>query len=134
MNVTHQARGTAHHELGPNEPGELLARGSQVVMEYLNNKKATRETLDKDGWLHTGDIGYVDNEGYFVITYPLKELIKVKELPVSPAELDGALRGHPALDDAAVKGLLDGYSGERPKAYIANAISWPTALELYSRQ
>ncbi|KAI9924213.1 hypothetical protein MW887_007163 [Aspergillus wentii] len=90
MNVTHQARGTAHHELGPNEPGELLARGPQ----------------DEDGWLHMGGLGYVDNAGYFVITDRLKEMIKVKGLPVSPAELDDALRGHPALDDAAVNSTM----------------------------
>ena len=106
-------------ELGYNEPGEILARGPQVVMGYLNNEKATRETFDADGWLHTGDVGYVDREGFINITDRIKEMIKVKGIGVSPAELEDLLLGHSAVEDTAVTSVADDYSGERPKAYVA---------------
>ncbi|KAE8376950.1 hypothetical protein BDV26DRAFT_305195 [Aspergillus bertholletiae] len=105
-------------ELGYGEEGEILARGPQVVMGYLGNEKATRETFDSDGWLHTGDVGYVDSEGFVVITDRIKEMIKVKGIGVSPAELEDLLLGHPEVDDAAVTSVADDYSGERPKAYV----------------
>ncbi|KAL8998569.1 MAG: hypothetical protein Q9169_002409 [Polycauliona sp. 2 TL-2023] len=106
------------HELGINEPGEVLARGPQVVMGYLNNPKATVETFDKDGWLHTGDQGFIDEEGLLTITDRIKEMIKVKGIGVAPAELEDLLLGHPDVEDTAVLGILDDYSGERPKAYV----------------
>lgn len=105
-------------ELGVNEPGEVLARGPQVVMGYLNNPKATAETFDTDGWLHTGDQGFIDEEGLLTITDRIKEMIKVKGIGVAPAELEDLLLGHPKVEDTAVLGVLDDYSGERPKAYV----------------
>ncbi|CAL8581736.1 hypothetical protein XPA_007422 [Xanthoria parietina] len=105
-------------ELGINEPGEVLARGPQVVMGYLNNPKATAETFDRDGWLHTGDQGFIDEEGLLTITDRIKEMIKVKGIGVAPAELEDLLLGHPEVEDTAVLGLHDDYSGERPKAYV----------------
>lgn len=105
-------------ELGINEPGEVLARGPQVVMGYLNNPKATAETFDRDGWLHTGDQGFIDGEGLLTITDRIKEMIKVKGIGVAPAELEDLLLGHPEVEDTAVLGLHDDYSGERPKAYV----------------
>ncbi|RMZ46741.1 AMP-binding enzyme [Aspergillus flavus] len=105
-------------ELGYGEEGEILARGPQVVMGYLGNEKATRETFDSDGWLHTGDVGYMDQEGFLVITDRIKEMIKVKGIGVSPAELEDLLLGHPEVDDAAVTSVPDDYSGEKPKAYV----------------
>lgn len=106
------------NELGINESGEVLARGPQVVMGYLDNPKATAETFDKDGWLHTGDQGFIDEEGLLTITDRIKEMIKVKGIGVAPAELEDLLLGHPKVEDTAVLGLHDDYSGERPKAYI----------------
>ncbi|KAL8671856.1 MAG: hypothetical protein Q9168_003646 [Polycauliona sp. 1 TL-2023] len=106
------------HELGINEPGEVLARGPQVVMGYLNNPKATAETFDSDGWLHTGDEGFIDEEGLLTITDRIKEMIKVKGIGVAPAELEDLLLGHPDVEDTAVLGIQDDYSGERPKAYV----------------
>src|SRR5256885_14856400 len=88
-------------ELGPDEDGELLIRGPQVMRGYLNNPEATAATLDGDGWLHTGDIGHVDSDGYFTIVDRLKELIKYKGFQVPPAVLEAVLRGHPAVADAA---------------------------------
>ncbi|KMU82633.1 4-coumarate-CoA ligase 1 [Coccidioides immitis H538.4] len=105
-------------ELGYNQPGEILARGPQVVMGYLNNPKATRETFDEDGWLHTGDVGKIDEEGFITITDRIKEMIKVKGIGVAPAELEDLLLGHPDVEDAAVLAVPDEYSGERPKAYV----------------
>ena len=64
--------------LGPNEEGEICVRGAMVMKGYLNNEEATSNTIDADGWLHTGDIGYYDQDGFFFITDRLKELIKYK--------------------------------------------------------
>ncbi|RZF46532.1 hypothetical protein LSTR_LSTR015865 [Laodelphax striatellus] len=89
--------------LGPNEHGELCIYGPQVMQGYLNNPKATEETI-RDGWLHTGDIGYYDDEGLFYIVDRLKELIKVKGFQVAPAELEELLRTHPKVSDVAVIG------------------------------
>lgn len=106
------------HELGFNEEGEVLARGPQIVMGYLDNEKATRETFDSDGWLHTGDVGYIDGELFITITDRIKEMIKVKGIAVSPAELEDLLLGNPVVEDTAVTSIHDAYSGERPKAYV----------------
>ncbi|KAF2656009.1 4-coumarate-CoA ligase 2 [Lophiostoma macrostomum CBS 122681] len=100
------------------ETGEVLARGPQVVMGYLGNEKATRETFDQRGWLHTGDQGMVDEENMIYITDRIKELIKVKGIGVAPAELEDLLLGHPGVEDVAVMGVLDDYAGEVPKAYV----------------
>ncbi|KAI4141221.1 MAG: hypothetical protein L6R39_005458 [Caloplaca ligustica] len=105
-------------EVGVNELGEVLARGPQVVMGYLNNPKATAETFDSEGWLHTGDQGFIDEEGLLTITDRIKEMIKVKGIGVAPAELEDLLLGHSKVEDTAVLGLHDDYSGERPKAYV----------------
>ena len=105
-------------ECGLDEPGEIWARGPQIVMGYLNNPKATRETFDQDGFLHTGDIGAIDDEGLITITDRLKEMIKVKGIGVAPAELEDLLLGHEAVEDVAVLGISDDWAGERPKAYI----------------
>ncbi|OAG03502.1 4-coumarate-CoA ligase 2 [Paraphaeosphaeria sporulosa] len=100
------------------EVGEILARGPQVVMGYLNNEKATRDTFDEDGFLHTGDQGLIDEEGMIHITDRIKELIKVKGIGVAPAELEDLLLGHDKVEDVAVMGILDDYSGELPKAFV----------------
>ena len=105
-------------DLGPDEDGELLIRGPQVMQGYLNNPEATAATLDADAWLHTGDIGHVDRDGYFTIVDRLKELIKYKGFQVPPAELEAVLRGHPAVADAAVVPLADRECGEVPKAFV----------------
>ncbi|KAJ8130825.1 hypothetical protein O1611_g2808 [Lasiodiplodia mahajangana] len=105
-------------EAGVGEPGEILARGPQVVMGYLNNEKATRETFDADGFLHTGDQGVIDAEGFITITDRIKELIKVKGIGVAPAELEDLLLGHSAVEDCAVLAVSDDRAGERPKAFV----------------
>jgi acyl-CoA synthetase (AMP-forming)/AMP-acid ligase II len=85
---------------------------------YLNNPEATARTLDADGWLHTGDIGSVDSDGYLTIVDRLKELIKVKGYQVAPAELEALLLTHPRIADAAVIPVPDDECGEVPKAIV----------------
>jgi len=110
---------TTGAELGPNQAGEIWARGPQIMKGYLNNPAATANMLDGEGWLHTGDIGYVDEDGYFFIVDRLKELIKYKGYQVAPAELEGVLLTHPAVADAAVIPSRDEEAGEVPKAFVA---------------
>ncbi|KXJ89525.1 hypothetical protein Micbo1qcDRAFT_137381 [Microdochium bolleyi] len=105
-------------EAGVGEPGEIVARGPQVVMGYLNNEKATRETFEADGFLHTGDQGVMGPDGFLTITDRIKELIKVKGIGVAPAELEDLLLGHARIEDCAVLGVKDDWSGEKPKAYV----------------
>ncbi|XP_018319915.1 probable 4-coumarate--CoA ligase 1 [Agrilus planipennis] len=104
--------------LGPNNPGELLIRGPQVMSGYLNNEKATAETVDEDGWLHTGDIAYYDEDGYFFIVDRCKELIKVKGNQVSPTELENVILEIPGVLDVAVVGIPDALAGEVPRAFV----------------
>ena len=109
--------------------GEIWVKGPQVMKGYLNNPKATAETIVEDGWLRTGDIGHFDADGYLYLTDRLKELIKVKGFQVAPAELEALLLTHPAITDAAVIGLQDAESGEVPMAFIVSA-NPPTLAEI----
>merc|ERR1711970_717182 len=84
---------------------------------YLNNSKATAESI-VDGWLHSGDIGYYDENKNVFIVDRLKELIKVKGLQVAPAELEDLIRRHPGVNDVAVVGVPDDRAGELPRAYV----------------
>ena len=106
-------------DLDIGEDGEIWVKGPQVMPGYLNNKEATAATIDENGWLHTGDIGHVDEDGHFTIVDRLKELIKFKGFQVPPAELEALLVTHPAIADAAVIGVPDDEAGELPKAFIA---------------
>ncbi len=105
-------------DLGPGERGELWVRGPQVMAGYLNRPDATAETIDADGWLHTGDLGYVDGDGNVFIVERLKELIKVNAYQVAPAELEALLSTHPAVADAAVVPRPDEKYGEIPVAVV----------------
>lgn len=100
------------------QAGEIWARGPQVAMGYLDNPTATAETFDRDGFLHTGDIGKLDEEGLLSITDRMKEMVKVKGIGVAPAELENLLLGHPNVKDCAVCGIPDDRAGERPKAFV----------------
>jgi acyl-CoA synthetase (AMP-forming)/AMP-acid ligase II len=102
----------------PAAVGELCVRGPQVMAGYLNEPAATAEILDADGWLHTGDLGRVDNDGNVVVLDRLKDLIKVDGFQVAPAELESLLMTHPVIADAAVVGRPDERHGERPVAYV----------------
>jgi len=113
-------------DLHTGQEGELWVKGPQVMMGYLNNEKATAETLTPDGWLKTGDIAYIDDEGYMFIVDRLKELIKFKGFQVAPAELEATLVAMDGIIDAAVIGLPDPEAGEVPIAFVVAADPAPT--------
>jgi acyl-CoA synthetase (AMP-forming)/AMP-acid ligase II len=98
--------------------GEVWVRGPQLMSGYLGDPAATAATIDPDGWLHTGDLGRFDDDGFLYLGDRLKELIKVKGFQVAPAELERLLRAHPAVADAAVVGVPDEEAGERPVAFV----------------
>jgi 4-coumarate--CoA ligase len=102
----------------PGAGGEVWVRGPQVMLGYLGQPEATAEMIVEDGWLRTGDLGSMDEDGYLFIHDRLKELIKVKGFQVAPAELEAVLLTHPDVADAAVIGVADDEAGERPVAYI----------------
>jgi acyl-CoA synthetase (AMP-forming)/AMP-acid ligase II len=103
---------------GLSDAGELWFKGPNVMAGYLGNEKATRETIDGDGWLHTGDMARVDANGCVYIVDRLKELIKYKGYQVPPAELEAVLLSHPQIADAAVVGVKDDEGEEVPKAFV----------------
>jgi 4-coumarate--CoA ligase len=105
-------------DLGADDHGELLVRGPQVMRGYLRNQQATGDTIDDDGWLHTGDVGRFDDAGHLFILGRVKELIKYKGFQVAPAELEAVLATHPDVADVAVAGIPDEEAGEVPKAFV----------------
>uniref|UniRef100_A0A7I4CUJ2 4-coumarate--CoA ligase n=1 Tax=Physcomitrium patens TaxID=3218 RepID=A0A7I4CUJ2_PHYPA len=102
----------------PTKQGEFWIRGPSIVKEYFKNPKATSETIDKDGWLHTGDLVMIDNDGYIHVLDRLKELIKYNAYQVAPAELEALLLSHPSILDCAVIPYPDEVAGQIPMAYI----------------
>jgi acyl-CoA synthetase (AMP-forming)/AMP-acid ligase II len=98
--------------------GEIQIRGPVTMAGYLNAPEATAAMIDADGWLHTGDLGRVDDDGNVFVVDRIKELIKVNALQVAPAELEALLGTHPAVADAAVLGLRDREWGEAVSAFV----------------
>ncbi|XP_034832840.2 uncharacterized protein [Maniola hyperantus] len=105
------------NNVGPNELGELLIKGPNVMKGYKNNPQANSQVF-ADGWLKSGDLAKIDEYGYVTIADRLKELIKVNAYQVPPAELESIIREHPAVFDAAVVGVPDEKTGEKPKAFV----------------
>jgi acyl-CoA synthetase (AMP-forming)/AMP-acid ligase II len=105
-------------DLQPGMEGEVWVSGPQVMKGYLNQPEATAEIIDEDGWLHSGDIGFADEDGALFIVDRLKELIKYKGRQVAPAELEAVLLSHPAIADAAVIPSPDEIAGEVPIAFV----------------
>ncbi|KAI8989131.1 acetyl-CoA synthetase-like protein [Trametes punicea] len=103
---------------GYNERGQLVVTGPSMALGYLDNPEATAETF-KDGWVYTGDEGYVNEQKELFIIDRIKELIKVRGFQVAPAELEGLLLDHPDVADVCVVGAPDDYSGELPFAFVA---------------
>lgn len=99
-------------------PGEICMRGPNRMVGYWNNPTATAATIDKDGWLHSGDVGYVDEDGYLYVVDRVKELIKYNAYQVAPAELEAVLVTHPMIADCAVIPHPDPEAGEVPKAFV----------------
>eukprot|EP00698_Gefionella_okellyi_P019887 TRINITY_DN6167_c0_g1_i1.p1 TRINITY_DN6167_c0_g1~~TRINITY_DN6167_c0_g1_i1.p1 ORF type:complete len:331 (-),score=84.64 TRINITY_DN6167_c0_g1_i1:46-1038(-) len=117
------------------QEGEVWITGPQVMQGYLNNPQATAETIDRDGWLHTGDIGRVDADGFLFITDRLKELIKVSGFQVPPAEIEAILLTHAGIADCAVIGVDDEQQGQVPKAFVVKkdpALTEQTVLDFVS--
>jgi long-chain acyl-CoA synthetase len=105
--------------LGANENGEVCIRGHNVMKGYHERAEATAETVDADGWLHTGDIGYRDDEGYYFIVDRKKELVIRGGFNVYPREIEEVLYAHPAVAEAAVFGVADATMGEEVVAAVA---------------
>ncbi|MDQ0215447.1 long-chain acyl-CoA synthetase [Oikeobacillus pervagus] len=104
-------------KLPPNEIGELVVKGPQVMKGYWNRPEETEQTL-KDGWLYTGDIGYMDEEGYFYIVDRKKDMIIAGGYNIYPREVEEVLYEHEAVQEAVVVGVPDPYRGETVKAYV----------------
>nr|BBN23613.1 luciferase [Luciola sp. KO-2019]BBN23614.1 luciferase [synthetic construct] len=104
--------------LGPNEVGELCFKGDMIMKGYCNNIEATNAIIDNDGWLHSGDLGYYNDDKHFFIVDRLKSIIKYKGYQVAPAELEGILLTHPSIMDAGVTGIPDDNAGELPAACV----------------
>ena len=107
--------------LGVGEEGELCIKGPQVMMGYLGNPETTASCIDRDGFLHTGDIAAFDAAGQLFIRDRLKELIKVKGFQVAPAEVEAVLQSFDGVLDAAVIGVPDDEAGEVPIAFVVLA-------------
>ncbi|UTR77511.1 4-coumarate--CoA ligase family protein [Streptomyces cavourensis] len=105
-------------DAGPGADGEILIRGPQVMKGYLGRPDATADMIDADGWVHTGDVGRVDEEGWLYVVDRVKELIKYKGYQVAPAELEALLLTHEQVADAAVIGVYDAEGNEVPKAFL----------------
>jgi long-chain acyl-CoA synthetase len=104
-------------KVAPGELGEIVIRGPNVMLGYWNRPEATAEAI-REGWLHTGDIGRMDEQGYFYIEERLKDMINVAGLKVYPAEVENVLYRHPAVAEAAVYGVPDAITGERVEAQV----------------
>ncbi len=96
----------------PGEVGELAVKGDNVMREYFKSPEETAKALDADGWLHTGDLGYADEDGYYFVTGRLKELIIKGGENIAPREIDDVMYMHPAVLDAAAVGIPDAHYGQ----------------------
>jgi len=127
---------TGEKPLPPNETGELAVKGPQVMKGYWKRPEETANVL-RNGWLYTGDIGKMDENGYFYITDRKKDLIKYKDYSVYPREIEDVLYEHPAVKLCAVVGKPDPMAGESPKAFIVlkeNAKATETELTAFVKE
>jgi acyl-CoA synthetase (AMP-forming)/AMP-acid ligase II len=112
---------TGHDQAGIGQTGELLVRGDYVMLGYLDDPEATREAIDEDGWLHTGDVGSLDADGNLKITDRLKDMYISGGFNVYPAEVEQALARLDGVADVAVVGVPDERMGEVGRAYVVRA-------------
>jgi len=106
------------NELPQGEVGEIAARGPRVMTGYWKDEEKTAKTIDKDGWVHTGDVGYVDEDGYFFLSGRSSDMIIRAGENISPEELENVIRTHPKVEDVAVIGVPDETWGEEPRAVV----------------
>lgn len=119
---------TGTKEMPPGEPGEILIKGPQLMKGYYKNPEATAEVL-KDGWLHTGDIGTMDEEGYLSVVDRKKDIIIAGGFNIYPNEIDDVLFTHPKIAEACTIGVSDQYRGESVKAYVVPKMGETISLE-----
>jgi acyl-CoA synthetase (AMP-forming)/AMP-acid ligase II len=108
-------------DLPSGEAGEILVRGYNVMQGYFENPEATAEAIDADGWLHTGDVGTMDDRGYLDITDRIKDVFIVGGFNAYPAEIESLLLDHPAIAQVAVVGIPDERMGEVAAAFVVAA-------------
>ena len=100
------------------QPGELMVKGPQVMKGYWNRPQETRDVLTDDGWLHTGDIARMDENGYFYIVDRKKDMILVSGFNVYPNEIEDVVASHPGVAEVAAVGVEDEHSGEVVKLFV----------------
>ena len=105
-------------ELPQGEVGEIIARGPRVMTGYWKDEEKTKQAIDKDGWVHTGDMGYVDEDGYFYLAGRATDIIIRAGENIAPEEIEAVLYSHPKVDEAAVIGVPDEEWGELPRAIV----------------
>ncbi|MFC1985958.1 long-chain-fatty-acid--CoA ligase [Chloroflexota bacterium] len=106
------------NELAPGEVGEIVTRGPRVMSGYWKDQEKTEKTIDKDGWVHTGDMGYVDEDGYFFLAGRSTDMIIRGGENISPEEVEGVMYSHPKIEECAVIGVSDEEWGEVPMAVV----------------
>jgi long-chain acyl-CoA synthetase len=106
------------NELPPGEQGELCVKGTCVTNGYLNKPETTRESFDSEGWFHSGDIAYMDEDGYAYIVDRKKDMINVGGEKVYPSEVEDMMLEHPKIKDLVIVGIPDDLRGEAPKAFV----------------
>ena len=122
--------------LPPGQPGEVLVRGYQVMKGYFGDPGATADAIDASGWLHTGDVGVLDDAGNLRITDRIKDMFIVGGFNAYPVEIENVLLGHPAIDQVAVIGVPDERMGEVGMAFVVLRPGAPEPADLiaYARE
>jgi len=106
------------HQLPVGQVGEIVARGPRVMTGYWKDEEKTEKTIDKEGWVHTGDMGYMDEDGYFFLAGRTTDMIIRGGENISPEEVEAVLHSHPKIEEAAVIGIPDEEWGEQPRAIV----------------
>jgi acyl-CoA synthetase (AMP-forming)/AMP-acid ligase II len=125
------------NRLPTGEPGEILARGFTVMIGYFDNPEATAETIDAEGWLHTGDVGYVDDNDNITITDRIKDMFIVGGFNAYPAEIEGIMLEHPDIAQVAIVGVPDARMGEVGMAFVVPTLGHtadPEEIVAWSRE
>lgn len=104
--------------LGPNQRGELQFKGPCLMQGYRYNAEATRNAIDENGWLHTGDFGYYDQDNEWFIVDRIKDLMHYKKQIISPSEIENVLKQHPNVIEAAVIGMMVDNENDTPFAFV----------------